>query len=552
MNLALTIWKSCRVKGWIAALILISTFTNLAVAQDTIFQLFKSDKKKADEYFNHHDYRQALTLYLSINEKYHEDELEYKIARCYYFLNQPQAAVAHYRLMSDKENTLLPTEDVFIYAESLSKLGQYDKAIEFYTAYLKTDRNDPLVKKKIWRLKNRSFLYEDSIHFSVRPLTVNTEFAEIAPTFKGDSLIFLSNRKRASVIEQTDENNLPFYRWYAASIKKDTSHNEIINRYQKTNSFGKGLNSKFQNGPVAFFKNNTRMIYAATGETSEKDNNKRTLQLYFAKYVDGGWEKDAPFDFNNKEYSFTDPWMNDEGTLLYFTSDMRGGHGGKDLYRSTFVNGKWTKPYNLGTEINTAGDESFPFVQNNTLYFTSNGHAGLGGLDIFKSFFNESAFEEVQNMGYPINTNADDFALTLIKDGVDGFLTSNRKGQDDIYEISIDLQQYPFVIDGLLKYKTDSWVDSSDVRILPNARLFLIDNLRNLTVATTTADAKGLFSIAIPYFSQYLIKVLGKNKEEDTFVSLDLSKRRKAGHKYEIVIVRNVFNSGANGEEAGK
>jgi tetratricopeptide (TPR) repeat protein len=551
MILSLMILNSCQAKRWLVAVIFIAVFFNTAAAQNTVFALFKPDRKKADEYFDRKDYKQALTLYLTVNEKDHDDELEYKIARCYHYLNRPQAAAAHYKFLSDKEK-LFKSDDMFIYAECLSELGQYDNAIAFYNSYLKTADNDPLVKKKIWRLKNRSFLYEDSIHFSVRPLTINTEFAEIAPSVKGDSLIFVSNRKRASMIEQTDENNSSFYRLYSAGIKKDTSNSEIINLYEKPTLFCKGLNSKFHEGPAAFYNHNTSMVYAATGATSEKDRSKRTLQLYFAKYINGSWRNVEPFVFNNKEYSFTDPWIDNEGTKLYFTSDMRGGNGGKDIYRSFLINGKWSKPVNLGEEINTAGDESFPFIQNNTLYFTSNGHAGLGGLDIFKSYFTENSFNEVLNMGYPINTNADDFAFTLIQDGVDGFLTSNRKGQDDVYEISIDLQQYPFVIDGLLKYKTDSWLDSSDIRLLPNAQLFLIDNLRNLTVATTTADANGVFSISIPYFSQYLIKVVGKRKEEDSFVSLDLSKRKKAGNKYEIVIVRNVFNSVENGEEGAK
>jgi tetratricopeptide (TPR) repeat protein len=551
MILSLTILKGCHIKQWIVISIFISSFANIAFAQDTIFVLLKSDKKKADEYFDHKNYRQALDLYLTINEKHQDDDVEYKIARCYYFLKEPQAAVAHYKLISGSEK-LLPPDDIYLYAESLSNLGQYDKAIDLYNTYLKTAGNDPIVVKKIWQLKNRSFLYEDSIHFSVRLLNINTEFGEIGPTIKGDTLVFASNRKRTSLIEQSDDNNASSYRLYASSIKKDTSNNEIINVYNKPTLFCNGLNSKFHEGPAAFYNNNTCMVYSATGQSSEKDKSKRTLQLYFARLVNGSWKNVVSFEFNNKEFSFTDPWISNDGSTLYFASDMRGGYGGKDIYKSTFIKGKWIKPINLGPEINTAGDESSPFVQSNILYFTSNGHAGLGGLDVFKSAFNDITYEEAQNMGYPINTKADDFSFTLIQDGVDGFLTSNRGGQDDIYEISIDLQRYPFVIDGLLKYKTDSWLDSSDIKVLPNAKIFLIDNLRNLTVATTTSNGDGAFSVTIPYFSQYLIKVLGMGTEKASFVSLDLSKRRKAGNKYEIVIVKNGFNTGENGEEVGK
>ncbi len=525
---------------FILLIVAILVAPNIAFGQETIFSVLKTDRQNADDYFERKNFRHALPLYLNLLRKVKDDEIELRIARSYYGLNQPKEAEEWYRRVIPKVKTL-PTEDILNYAESLSALGQYDRAINWYEQYLKRENNDPLTLRKIWRLKNRIYLYEDSIHYVVTTLEINTELAEIAPVIAGDTLIFMSNRKRKTLVDRVDNNNAPFFRLYYSQKLKDTINNEVINRYGTPSLFAKSLNSKFHEGPVALYNHDKSMVYSATGDASVKDRSKRTLQLFFAEIHNGHWQVIEPYKFNSREYSITDPSISKDGKTLYFSSNMTGGYGGKDIYKSSFINGQWTKPVNLGNQLNTPGDEVHPFINDNILYFTSNGHAGLGGLDIFKVSIGQNSLGEVQNMGYPINTNYDDFALALNDKGFWGCFTSNRRnGNDDIYEIAIDLQSYPLVISGLLKYKEESWLDSTELKILPEARLSLIDNIKNVTVDSVTSDSDGKFSLAIPYFSQYLIKVVSSNKKEEVFVSLDLSKRRSSGN-YEIVVVRNVF-----------
>lgn len=223
---------------------------------------------------------------------------------------------------------------------------------------------------------------------------------------------------------------------------------------------------------------------------------------------------------------------------------MPNGYGGYDLYVSHWKDNTWTKPVNVGEKINTKGNERFPFVVKQTLYFTSSGLAGLGGMDIFKTSIEADGFGEVGNLGYPINTNFDDFALTLDSTVSFGYLSSNReKMNDDLYFINIDLQTYPLIINGILKYKENGWKDDTDLKVLTNATLRLIDNKQNDVVCNTSSDATGHFSLIIPYFSQYRIQVVNADGTDEASVSLDLSKSKNSGSEYEIVVVKNVFEN---------
>ena len=206
---------------------------------------------------------------------------------------------------------------------------------------------------------------------------------------------------------------------------------------------------------------------------------------------------------------------------------------------------EWTKPTNLGEGMNTCYDEVFPFLHDHTLYFSSNGHPGLGGLDIFKAELSSSGFMEVENAGYPLNTNFDDFGIVIDSLSTRGYFSSNRKEggyNDDIYEFDMDLQTYPLEINGVMKLKEHSWTDSVELKLMPNAKIHLIDNVRNITVQESTCDDSGNFSIIIPYYSKYKIRVVGEDKDEN-IVSLEIPKHRKANGRHEIVVVKDAFKS---------
>jgi hypothetical protein len=224
---------------------------------------------------------------------------------------------------------------------------------------------------------------------------------------------------------------------------------------------------------------------------------------------------------------------------------MKGGFGGKDIYRSELVNNHWTKPVNLGDVINTPHDELYPYLNANALYFSSNGHPGLGGLDIFKADGGRDGFMEPQNLGYPLNTNFDDFGIVIEGSTNHGYFSSNRKNggyNDDVYEFEMDLQTYPLEITGVMKFKEENWSDSVELKIMPHAKVFLIDNERNLTVYENTCDVDGNFSIVIPYYSKYKLRVVGQDNDEN-IVSLEIPKYKKEHGNHEIVVVKDLFKS---------
>ncbi len=503
-------------------------------AQGTVFSIFESTDDQANAYFNAGAYQQALDLYLPAVHASSPIEDYLRIAQCYYHLHQPAHSTLWYERYL-KSGGILPESDIYLYAESLSALGRYDEAINWYDQYLQKNNDDPVVIRKVWRLKNKESLYEDSVHYVVKKLSFSSSYAEFAPAMCKEGIVFLANRP-----DVPGEAN--HYKLYLTKARYDTIDGMVTPKYGKPAAFARELRTKFNQGPVAFYDSCRRMVYVASGDASKNDKNKRTLELWFAELQKSHWIITGSFPFNSTEYSVTDPAVSSDGKVLYFSSDMPNGLGGKDLYRSTFDGRQWSKPVNLGDQINTSGDESFPFIAGDELYFASDGHPGLGGLDIFHATLSEGGFGEAQNMGYPVNTHADDFAIILNGERNQGYISSNRQGNnDDIYSLSINLQSYPMTIKGLLQVKDGNWSDSTELKVLPNAQLFLIDNNKDVTVQTSTSNSEGNFTLTIPYFSQYKLKVVEKPGEAAAYVSFDLSKQRNAENLYKMVVVKKSF-----------
>jgi hypothetical protein len=280
---------------------------------------------------------------------------------------------------------------------------------------------------------------------------------------------------------------------------------------------------------------------ASSGEKNAKGQ--RTLGLYFAELKGGKWTVVRAFDHNSTAWSSTDPAIDTVNNVLYFASDKAEGYGRMDIYQSRWVNDRWTDPVNMGETVNTAGDEVFPYFHQGILYFSSNGQPGIGGLDIFKIYANQS--DEPVNLGYPMNSSYDDFSVSFTDaKGNHGFFSSNRKRgglDDDIYEFDMDMQTYPFEITGIIKQMDHAWnKDSSQVRILKNAKILLVDNMRNVTVLETNSDEAGAFSLRIPYFSKYAIHVVDSDGVENIAV-FEIPRQRKESTVHEIVVVKDIF-----------
>ncbi len=516
-------------------------------AQDSVTDLFRNDLKKADLDFMEQHYQSALDGYLrAARKKNMHDEISLKIAKCYYFIKNYDKAVKVYQQFTASGREL-STTDLFYYAEALSITGNYEKAIKYYEKCLSEDSENELLIKKIWRLSNRQYLFEDSVFYTVKELPFNTYESELSAVPYKNGIVFTSNREEVKLIRKVDATtNSSFYQLYFSPILKDPLD---INKteYGSVSNFDEVFQSDFHTGPVCFYEDGNKMVFVSSNQKKALGK-LRTLQLHFAERVEGKWKIKGDFPFNSTTYSNSDPSINKEGNLLYFSSDIPGGMGGMDLYVSNLTDSGWSKPLNLGSDINTMKNEVFPYLhQDGSLYFSSNGHAGLGGLDIFKLASVNGNFKEVENMGFPINSGYDDFGFSIDTTNNSGYLSSNRKNggyNDNIYEFEMDLQPYPLTVTGILKFIEHNWMDSSELRPLPNVTLSLIDDVKDLVVAETISDNEGLFKMIVPYYSKYKVRVVGDGIEG--IVSFEVPKHKKENDRYDIVVVNDDFKTVSN------
>lgn len=508
--------------------------------QESVFNGLKSNVKRADYFFNINSYKNAQELYLSAERKNKGGDMIYlKLGRTYFKLKEYENSAFWYGKHMD-EKTSLPDAKLLNYAEALRSTGDYEKAIRYYKIYRKTHPEDQRIIEKIWRLSNIQFLLEDSIYYTVKLADINSEGAVYSPTFYKDGLVLVADKKAIGGITEVDGvSNTPFKTLYFAGLRIDTLAPILKYNYTELEEFSKEITSRYNIGPLSFFPGETKMIYTKNGELNRKDGS--TLQLFIAKKSGNIWKEVEPMPFNSTKYSVSHPALNEDGNILYFVTDMPGGYGGKDLYVSYYRNNSWSKPENLGDRINTPGDETFPFVHKSNLYFASNGHSGLGGLDIYKIDSRDIHTGQVINPGFPLNTSFDDFGIALNDDGTRGFISSNRRNggfDDNIYEIEIDLQTYPLTIRGIVRYKELNWRDLDMFDILPNANLFLIDVRRGIQVGKSKTDSLGYFEIDIPYASLYVMKVVESSIGEIK-VSFEIPKNKKPDEGQDIVIVKD-------------
>jgi hypothetical protein len=519
--------------------------TALAFSQHTsVFSLAKSDERLGDDYFKKQDYQHALELYQGKYDKTPEDtDLGFKIARCLYFLKRYPEAFQSYQHLAEKNIHFLKS-DQFFFAEASVSTGDNITAADIYRDLLNRFPGDTIVAQKLWRINNIQYLYEDSIYYVVSAVDkLNSTGSDIAVAAMSGQLFFVSDRPAVKLIEKIDAAGANFYNVYQSKRLTDTL-SETDQRYARPVLFSGNLHIRSHAGPMSFYANGQKVVFTTTSDHAG-DQGKHPLQLVFAEKINNTWRLAQHFPFNSGNYSVTDPSISNDGSVLYFSSDMPGGKGGKDIYRSINMNGNWTTPQNVAF-VNTPFDDITPFYhQGKAIYFSSNGHPGMGGFDIFKVERRGEHWDEVTNVGYPVNSHADDFGMIIDSLGSSGYFSSNRKNNgldDDIYSVEIDLQNYPITIASLVQIKEHSWSDSAALVPYANATFTLIDNVRNTTVYETTTGPIGAVSIVVPYFSKYKIKITGPAHDQHIAV-FDIPKNRKVGDRLEIVLVRDIYES---------
>jgi hypothetical protein len=268
-------------------------------------------------------------------------------------------------------------------------------------------------------------------YFSAHRLSFNTSSKELAPAFYNKGIVFCSNKKNDVILSYTDLSNNPLTNLYMVEQKKP-------GKFDNPRLFSKELTTLLFEGPATFSRDGKTIYFTRSINTSIGIRNRQredtTFGIFSANLVNGQWINIVPFRFNRPEYNTGYPCLSDDGTRLFFCSDKSDGLGGFDIYISKLENGLWGKPENLGKNVNTAGNEVFPFLHSDgMLYFASRGHKPGGDLDIYRTAFVDGAWQTPEPLGEPFNTAFDDYGLILNAAMDTGYYVTDRSGTPDIF-----------------------------------------------------------------------------------------------------------------------
>lgn len=409
--------------------------TFLLLLAVTVSSAQNKDTKKADQLYDRLAYTDALEAYQKLLKDGKAGRYVFeRMADCYYYLNDTKKAERYYkRVVKGKKVT---SNAVYNYAQVLKangKLSSYQSEMEKFAAMVPNDSRamqymaDP---NEVGNMKDAFAAFE-----AKNLEDINTEASEFGGIMVGKDFYFSSARNDARKKYHWDEQ--PFLDIYKAQ--------KVGNTIKNAQLLTGAVNTKYHEGNVTFTPDGKRMYFDRNdyidGKFDKSSDGINQINLYYTEWVDGGWKGVFSLPFNSNEYSNRHPALSPNGNVLYFSSDMPGGKGGSDLYMvSIDKTGNFGTPQNLGSTINTEGNEGFPFIDaTGNLYFASDGHVGLGGLDGFYAEADDSKFGAPMNLGIGANSEADDFAFIYDPATKTGFMSSNRKGgkgKHDIYGIT--------------------------------------------------------------------------------------------------------------------
>ncbi|PHR21051.1 MAG: hypothetical protein COA38_19055 [Fluviicola sp.] len=465
---------------------------------------------EADDFYNLIAYASAADIYSDlIGSEVDSPTMRAKLADCFYQMGETEKAETYYQEMI--QSTEATSTDVYQYAQSLKENGKYSLSDEWMGKFASLEVSD---SRSIQYIENKSYLddiIDQEAFFNVNHLSMNTKNTEFGGyPLGGDKICFISDRRvkfgTKRIHSWNDRNYLDFF------SGSRTETNDLTNVEMRARKD----NSKFHEGPLCLTPDGSMVYFTrnniSKGSLRRNVDGIQNLKLYTATVdADGHWTNVQETSLNSREYSVGHPTVSADGKTLYFTSDRPGGFGGADIYKCSIgTDGALGEPENLGKDVNTEGQDMFPWInKEGILFYSSDGNLGLGGLDVFAMIPNKGGeFTKKINLGEPINTPKDDFALVML-DETNGYLSSNRTsgtGNDDIYSILLTRElKVNLTLNGVI-------TDVRSKEILPGAAVDLVNEAGEV-IASTTADDKGVYSFGLEPEFDYTVKA----QKEDYF-----------------------------------
>ncbi|ABQ07539.1 OmpA family protein [Flavobacterium johnsoniae] len=463
----------------------------------------QSKLNSADKKYDGYAYIDAIKTYERVADKgYKSEDLFKKLGNSYYFNSEFESAAKWYGELF-AINTSPEAEYYYRYAQSLRSTGQTDKANKImneFNAKYKNDSRGKLYKEDVNYLDE---IKANSGRYKIEDAGINSKYSDYGSFVYNNKIYFASARDTGNFSQRRHKWTGEYYtNIYSANI--DPQNSTAV----KPDKFKTALNTKFHESTPVFTKDGNTVYFTRNnyidGKKGKDDNKITLIKLYKATLENGKWTKITALPFTSDNYSTAHPALSPDEKTLYFASDMPGSIGQSDIYKvSINSDGNFGTPQNLGKPINTEGKETFPYVTSeNEIYFASDGHPGLGGLDVFVGQFDENGtVSDIQNLGNDINSPKDDFAYIIDPVSRQGYFSSNKDGgmgSDDIYK---------FLETKRLKCLQELYgviTDSENGVVLPGSKVTLYENqkIKNSTVSNTA----GQYSFTVECGKTYSVR----------------------------------------------
>ncbi|WP_396193180.1 OmpA family protein [Flavobacterium sp.] len=460
------------------------------------------DTKAADKLYSRYEYVDAAKEYQKLVENGKGDAYVYKqLADTYYNMFNTTEATTWYAKATESTQD---AETYFRYAQMLKSNGKYEEANKQMAKFASMAPNDNRAKAFKENPNYVPKLVGKTPGYTAKSLEVSSDKSDFGAILYGNDLYFSSARNAAR--KNYGWNEEPFLDIYKATLGDSGTFSEATTVSSLNSSFHDGPLTISADGNTAYFTSDS--FREGSFERDKKNKLKLGKNNIFKATKDGnGWGNVKSLPFNSKEYSTSNPSLSRDGKTLYFSSDMPNSLGGVDIWKvAVNEDGTYGAPENLGSKVNTEGNESFPFIadDNKTLFFASSGRQGLGGYDIYQIDLSNGS--DAQNLGKPINTEKDDFAFTFNKAKNQGFFSTNRNGNDDIFSAT------PICSVDVLTTVTNAKTGV----ILAGSKVAILDDKNNI-IATETSNGNGEVKFKVECDKAYTIQASKDGFEGNSF-----------------------------------